>query len=193
MVVSTELGSCTCVCTHKTVKRQVGAQQDVAVTCASCEVLESAMEHMKKSLFECTVLIVYPLGCSGFKEELPSRQLPPTRRGGELSPCMCTASEAQCMQRDSVNELRSMRGRIGASQRRVARRIVNAEGSGETLQPFKPHLNTVLLRVQRSRVPKIQTTNGRARGIPSSLRSATYRKRTPNKNTIPENTERTPL
>ena len=37
MVVSTELCSCTRVCTHQMEKRQVGAQQAFAITCATCE------------------------------------------------------------------------------------------------------------------------------------------------------------
>ena len=61
MAVSTERSSCTCVCMHQTEKRQVGAQQDLTVTCASCEtcpffgVAKSVVEHMKKQLFEFTV------------------------------------------------------------------------------------------------------------------------------------------
>ena len=37
VVVSTEQGGCTFFCTHQTEKRQVGAQQDLAATCTSCE------------------------------------------------------------------------------------------------------------------------------------------------------------
>ena len=54
---------CVDVCTHQTENKQVGSQQDSAVTCASCEtcslcrVVESVNEHMKKPLFDCTDLI----------------------------------------------------------------------------------------------------------------------------------------
>ena len=59
---------CSCVCSHQTEKRQVGAQQDLALTCASCETcpffgfVESVAEHMKKPLFECTVLMAQSIG-----------------------------------------------------------------------------------------------------------------------------------
>ena len=68
MVVSTEPSGCSCVCSHQTEKRQVGAQQDLAVTCASCETcpffgsVESLAERMKKPLFECTVLMAQSIG-----------------------------------------------------------------------------------------------------------------------------------
>ena len=37
MVVSTELGRCTCLFAHQSELKQVGALHDLAVTCASCE------------------------------------------------------------------------------------------------------------------------------------------------------------
>ena len=55
-------------CTHQKEKRQVGAQQDLAITCASYEtclfyaVVESVVEHMKKPLFECMVLTAQTIG-----------------------------------------------------------------------------------------------------------------------------------
>ena len=67
-VVSTELGCCTCVSEHQTEKKQVGAQKNLAVMCASCEtrpfcgVVESVVEHMKKPLFEFTVLVAQSMG-----------------------------------------------------------------------------------------------------------------------------------
>ena len=83
MGVSTELGCCSCVCTHQTEKRQVGTQQDLTVTCASCEtcpffgVVESVVEHMKKPLFEFS-LDSAQVGSSGPKEDMSIRQIPPT-------------------------------------------------------------------------------------------------------------------
>ena len=78
--------------------------------------------------------------------------------------------EAQHMQRASKNELRNTRGRTGASQRLFLRAtIVSAMGASETTHPFWQHLTTALPHVQRSRVPRIQTTTSRARGISSCV------------------------
>ena len=119
---------------------------------------ESAVEHMKKPLFAHTVPMAQPIG--KFRPQRrtansPSTTNDPTHHGGERVARKCTASEAQCMQRGSNNELRNMRGRTGAPQRLLPNAtIVSAKGASETFQLFEPHLNTAWPHVQRSRVPR---------------------------------------
>ena len=69
VVVSMELDSCTCVCADQTKNMQVGAQQDLAVTCGSRETCAFffGVESVRG------IKSANPLGSSGLNEELPKR------------------------------------------------------------------------------------------------------------------------
>ena len=133
-------------------------------------VVESAVERMKKPLFAHTVPMAQPIGKLRPQRRTansPRTTIDPTHHGGERVARKCTASEAQCMQRGSNNELRNMRGRTGAPQRLLPHvTIVSAKEASETFQLFEPHLNTALPHVQRSRVPRSrQLTAGRVASL----------------------------
>ena len=150
MIATTELSNCTCVWKHQTEKKQVGAQRDFAVTCASCEtcpfvgVVKSTVERMTKPLFECTVLTA---PCTTNE---PTTTNDPTHHGRERFACKCTASEAQCM-----------------CLKRLLLRATNvsAKGANETIQLFEPHLITALPPVRTLACAKLQTTSG----VPSNV------------------------
>ena len=129
----------TCFYTHQAEKRQVGAQQDVAITCASfatCPFLVlwnpwlNTLRRCCSNGLDSAIRWGVQATKNNYQFAQHTQRSNAPRR--ERFSWKCAAPEAQHMQRRAKNELRNMRGRTEASQRFLPHAtIVSAKGQAK--------------------------------------------------------------